>query len=470
MGRDDKMQSVGIFQNRLKKTPPTKHARAILKDHLQELVSEQEAKTASPTPGGVGFQDFVTLTEARERAERVAQEQVDQAFTPAGHFPYHEDSNLFHDDVFRDARGRPQGRPRFEQAQRGPNPYPRARRPAGEGFAASRDPTFRYLDPLFLKNQAWQAAPGIGPDAERRYIDPFYRRNKWNQAKQNSYPREAKRPQKATSEDAGRSDVRSKFESHLAGEPGGLRTELLGSHMKANGRENKITLPDASAQHRTPATMRKGVTDAGLTTSSMSPANALPTFTSEPKKPHHRYQATATFAAGSSSSDSDDALAAAERHARAVGRHARHAKTQQLIAEVEAARKIAVETHSHGKTKTIASPFDKLPPEIRHLIYCQLLLTSKTIRGGELVKDRRTTVVVPDDRPAAMQLGIDATFLRTCRKMYYEALPILYKDNTFGFSEVSMLKIFRRKGLPKESKCSLRSKEYFMVCFARATY
>ena len=98
--------------------------------------------------------------------------------------------------------------------------------------------------------------------------------------------------------------------------------------------------------------------------------------------------------------------------------------------------------------------FQLLPLELRHLIYRQLLCAKKIFRGGELVEDKRTTVVVSEDPHPAFNLGIDATFFRTCRKMYCEALPILYQENWFGFSEVRMLKTFRTKGLPEKRKSS----------------
>jgi len=91
---------------------------------------------------------------------------------------------------------------------------------------------------------------------------------------------------------------------------------------------------------------------------------------------------------------------------------------------------------------------DILPPEIRRLIYRNLLCTPKIIPGGELVEDKRTAIIIPDAVPPTMNLSIDATFLRACRAIYSEALPILYQDNWFGFSKVSMLRVFRTKGLP----------------------
>jgi len=88
-----------------------------------------------------------------------------------------------------------------------------------------------------------------------------------------------------------------------------------------------------------------------------------------------------------------------------------------------------------------------LPPELRRLIYLYLLTTSKPIHGGELLEDARTTIIIPATTPPILNLGISATFLRTCRAIYTEALPILYQENKFAFSKVSLLHVFRIKGL-----------------------
>lgn len=88
-----------------------------------------------------------------------------------------------------------------------------------------------------------------------------------------------------------------------------------------------------------------------------------------------------------------------------------------------------------------------LPPELRRLIYLHLLTTPKPIHGGELLEDARTTIIIPATVPPTLTLRISAIVLRTCRTIYTEALPILYQENCFSFSKVSMLRIFRSKGL-----------------------
>lgn len=88
-----------------------------------------------------------------------------------------------------------------------------------------------------------------------------------------------------------------------------------------------------------------------------------------------------------------------------------------------------------------------LPFELRRFIYLHLLTTPKPIYSGELLLDARTTIITPADVPPSLNLSISSTFLRTCRAIYTEALPILYQENCFVFSKVSMLHMFRAKGL-----------------------
>lgn len=112
--------------------------------------------------------------------------------------------------------------------------------------------------------------------------------------------------------------------------------------------------------------------------------------------------------------------------------------------------------HRKSAYQSASCPFlEVFPLEIRRLIYQHLLHTPLTIRGGELVEDACSTVIVPDKPPPAMALGIDSAFLRICRKVYSEALPILYQENRFTFTQVSMLRIFRSKGLPEKGQKGL---------------
>jgi len=56
-----------------------------------------------------------------------------------------------------------------------------------------------------------------------------------------------------------------------------------------------------------------------------------------------------------------------------------------------------------------------LPPELRRVIYLQLLTTPKPIHGGELLEDAHTTIIIPATIPPNLSLSISATFLRACR-------------------------------------------------------
>ena len=47
----------------------------------------------------------------------------------------------------------------------------------------------------------------------------------------------------------------------------------------------------------------------------------------------------------------------------------------------------------------------------------------------------------------ALQAGTDSTLLRTCRRIYEEALFILYSDNTFRFDGPGQVDSFRMSGL-----------------------
>ena len=89
-----------------------------------------------------------------------------------------------------------------------------------------------------------------------------------------------------------------------------------------------------------------------------------------------------------------------------------------------------------------------LPAEIRNLIYSYVLTTPIPIRNaGELVEQMAVGLVVLDDPDPSSNLGIDASLMRTCRKIHAETLPVLYGGNTFFFKDVGRLKTFRNQGL-----------------------
>ena len=110
------------------------------------------------------------------------------------------------------------------------------------------------------------------------------------------------------------------------------------------------------------------------------------------------------------------------------------------------------------KSQHTPSPFFALlPTEIRRHIYHELLCTPRTIRGGDLVEEKRTMLVMIEPRQPHQDLRIDSTLLRTCRKIYDEALPILYGENKFGFCDVNSIKVFRTGDL------ALMPRKYFLV-------
>jgi len=61
-----------------------------------------------------------------------------------------------------------------------------------------------------------------------------------------------------------------------------------------------------------------------------------------------------------------------------------------------------------------------------------------------LVDSKIASIVLPVPRS---RRGLDATVLRTCRRVYHEALPILYGENWFSFDNVAAIKTFSVRGL-----------------------
>jgi len=105
--------------------------------------------------------------------------------------------------------------------------------------------------------------------------------------------------------------------------------------------------------------------------------------------------------------------------------------------------------HAAEPTQRTISPFlVVLPPELREQIYRELLHSPRSIHGGDLLEEKGTALVIADIRQAHQILAIDASILRTCHKIYQEALPILYQNNQFGFRDVRSLQAFRSGGLP----------------------
>lgn len=119
---------------------------------------------------------------------------------------------------------------------------------------------------------------------------------------------------------------------------------------------------------------------------------------------------------------------------------------QQAIHELaRTATEIPPEPDPRNATKD--SPFFTiLPPEIRQLIYRKLLCGCENLLAGILVKTRVQCVVSVKDRKD-QRWNTDSIVLRVCRRIYHEALPILYRENDFLFFGLEDLRDFRSLGL-----------------------
>ena len=93
--------------------------------------------------------------------------------------------------------------------------------------------------------------------------------------------------------------------------------------------------------------------------------------------------------------------------------------------------------------------FDKLPLEIRHLVYELLLVSVVPIGGSRALKNicrKHKTIVRHRYKSFA---GIDTRFLLTCRQAYKEAVGVLY-GNDLQFSNAQELRDFRTERLLSE--------------------
>ena len=102
------------------------------------------------------------------------------------------------------------------------------------------------------------------------------------------------------------------------------------------------------------------------------------------------------------------------------------------------------------KEQQYQSPlFGKLPAELRVQLYRELLVSKhggRVKKPSKLVHENAETFKFEEggDRENGLPgLGMDSTFLRCCRRIYEEALPILYRDNIFRFCEQRELSHFR---------------------------
>ena len=88
-----------------------------------------------------------------------------------------------------------------------------------------------------------------------------------------------------------------------------------------------------------------------------------------------------------------------------------------------------------------SSPLFLLSPEIRTMIYSLLLTTSEQIAFEE--HPRRPLSYLRRMRPKDLTPDLHPSILRTCRLIYQEACPLLYRGNSFYFREPETSDTFR---------------------------
>ena len=95
--------------------------------------------------------------------------------------------------------------------------------------------------------------------------------------------------------------------------------------------------------------------------------------------------------------------------------------------------------------------FAKLPVELRIAVYKHLLvseLEGRLLQPNELISENASKFRFKEFAYRANGLpgpGIDSTFLRCCRRIYDEALPVLYGDNIFKFCYADEIREFRSR-------------------------
>ena len=95
--------------------------------------------------------------------------------------------------------------------------------------------------------------------------------------------------------------------------------------------------------------------------------------------------------------------------------------------------------------------FGKWPLEIREMVYSLLLVAGRIDYPGKLIEKRFTRLIYKEGRRPCGALGIDWTILQTCRRIYNEALPILYGRNNFVFDSPQSIDVFRQQSLVEMS-------------------
>ena len=99
--------------------------------------------------------------------------------------------------------------------------------------------------------------------------------------------------------------------------------------------------------------------------------------------------------------------------------------------------------------------FATLPAELRIKLYRNLLVSKgRLLQPNKLINENALKFRFKKDGDRENGLpspDIDSTFLRCCRRIYEEALPVLYRENTFKFCEANELSNFRsKKILPRK--------------------
>ncbi|KAL8784092.1 MAG: hypothetical protein Q9195_009183 [Heterodermia aff. obscurata] len=105
-----------------------------------------------------------------------------------------------------------------------------------------------------------------------------------------------------------------------------------------------------------------------------------------------------------------------------------------------------------SKNQQDKSPlFATLPAELRIQLYRHLLVSKlggRILRPNKLIEENARNLRFTKNakrQNGQRSLGIDSTFLRCCRRIYEEALPILYGDNIFKFFQEEEVREFRLK-------------------------
>lgn len=99
--------------------------------------------------------------------------------------------------------------------------------------------------------------------------------------------------------------------------------------------------------------------------------------------------------------------------------------------------------------------FFTLPAEIRIAIYCQILVSKGPICEADRLVGDNMSVLLTECKPIT---DINSAILRTCRKVYTEALHVLYAQNTFHFSDPRAIARFQETSRFSKQTLSLNTR------------